>query len=91
LTEPEPCRGDGFADADRRTVLIDKPKWQEAVMEPCEVCLVVEAFGLMQLRTEDGHLLAEWWTCCDCADRDAPRHVERGLSVSVIGMLSDIW
>lgn len=54
-------------------------------MECCEACLREPAFGLMQLRTDEGHLVAEWWTCCECADRDAPIHYERGLRVAVIG------
>ena len=54
-------------------------------MEFCEACLVAPAFGLMQLHTETGEHIACWWTCCECADRDAPIHSGRGLLVSVVG------
>ena len=37
----------------------------------------------MTLHTEDGHHVAARWTCCECADHDAPIHSARGLLVAV--------
>lgn len=56
----------------------------------CEACLARPVFGLLQLHDEDGHLVAAWWTCCQCADHDAPIHYARGLAVSVIGTFEDL-
>ena len=42
----------------------------------------------------DGHLVAAWWTCVECADHDAPIHAERGMHASVpgtFGMAGDLW
>ena len=49
----------------------------------CDACLTRPAFGRMTLHTEDGHHVAAWWTCCECADHDAPIHSARGLLVAV--------
>ena len=60
----------------------------------CDACLLRPVFGMMQLRDDDGHLVAAWWTCTECADHDAPIHCSRGLNVSVLGtfgMAGDIW
>jgi hypothetical protein len=51
----------------------------------CEACLTRPAFGLMSLHTQDGEHVAAWWTCCECADHDAPIHAARGMLVSVVG------
>ncbi len=50
----------------------------------CEACLTKPAFGLMTLHDEDGQHVAAWWTCCECADHDAPIHTAQGMAVAVI-------
>lgn len=57
--------------------------WTEDDEPRCEACLDRPALGLLTLHTEDGHHLAAWWTCAECADHDAPIHTARGMSVSV--------
>jgi hypothetical protein len=49
----------------------------------CEACLTRPAIGLLSLHDQDGHHVADWWTCGRCADHDAPIHDARGLRVSV--------
>lgn len=50
----------------------------------CDACLTRDAFGVLTLTDRDGHQIAAWWTCCQCADHDAPLHDARGLTVAVI-------
>lgn len=50
----------------------------------CEACLDRPAFGLLTLHTVDGEHVLSWWSCAECADRDAPIHVAEGLRVSVV-------
>lgn len=50
----------------------------------CDACLSRPAFGVLTLHDEDGHQLAAWWTCCECAEHDAPIHTARGLTVAVV-------
>jgi len=54
------------------------------MMPTCESCLSREAFGLFTLHTDEGEHVASWWSCAECADRDAPIHDARGLLVSVV-------
>lgn len=50
----------------------------------CDACLTRPALGLFALHTEDGHHVASWWTCIECAEHDAPIHTARGLVVAVV-------
>jgi hypothetical protein len=73
---------------------IDKPMRQEKTMTPlaiCDACLTRPVFGQMQLRDDAGHLVAAWWSCAECADRDAPIHAQRGLQVAVVGFIESSW
>lgn len=50
----------------------------------CEACLTRPVFGLLSLHTDDGHHVASWLTCAECADHDAPIHTARGMRVAVL-------
>jgi hypothetical protein len=51
----------------------------------CEACLMRPAWGVLTLEDDDGHQVAAWWTCPECADHDAPIHTARGIHVAVWG------
>jgi len=57
----------------------------------CESCLARPALGLLTLHTEEGHHVASWWTCVQCADHDAPIHDTRGMVVAVVITDGCLW
>ena len=67
------------------------PSWITGDAPHCETCLSRPAFGLFTLHTEDGEHVASWWSCAECADRDAPIHAARGLQVAVVGFIESSW